>query len=86
MRVLVCAVRAHHDRNRAGEQGAHRDDARRQELHVVAAAGAGEGRPEPEPERQQEQDRLAERADSCGRASGNTASIAAAGMKTALTG
>src|SRR6516225_4292962 len=49
-----------------GEQDAHRDNARRQELHVVAAAGAGEGGPEPEPERQQEQGWLAERADHTG--------------------
>ena len=49
-----------------GEQDAHRDDARRQKLHVVAAAGAGEGGPKPETERQQEQGRLAERADHAG--------------------
>jgi hypothetical protein len=48
-----------------GEQDAHRDNARRQELHVVAAARSGEARAAP-PERQQEQDRLAERADHAG--------------------
>jgi len=48
------------------EQDAHRDDAGRQELHVVAAAGAGEGWAEPETERQQKQGRLAERADHAG--------------------
>ena len=48
------------------EQDGHRDDARRQELHIVAAAGTGKRGPEPETQRQREQDWLAERADHAG--------------------
>jgi hypothetical protein len=48
------------------EQDAHRDDAGRQELHIIAVASAGEGRAKPETERQQEEYRLTKHADHAG--------------------
>ena len=46
----------------------HRDDARREELHVVTAARLGVHGSEPEPERDEEEHRLSERPDDAGAA------------------